>query len=561
MTSFEVGGERDVECEMRDGAILRADVHRPVDDGQWPVLLMRTPYGKTHGQSESGYHHPSWFAAHGYIVVVQDCRGRWASGGEFTPFLNEGEDRYDTIEWAARLPGSTGAVGMYGYSYPGLVQLLAAMERPPSLAAICPGFTSSQAYDGWIYSHGALFLGWALTWAFFLSHDTARRRGDDRALREVRQALLDVEHHYWRLPLDDPPIREMPRYWSDWLEHPTYDDYWKRWSVDAAYDRIDVPALHFTGWYDGFLRGTVDNYAGVTAAGRPDQRLIVWPWTHEPWTPVWGSEESDLGFMSADDAHIAWFDHHLKGVTEDAPPVRLYVLHEGWRDYEAWPPPGTTSQELYLRSGGRANSRHGDGALSAEPPQDERPDMYVYDPDLPTWSAGGHSCCDASVTPMGPACQGGAEATKCVLVYTSAPLEQDLRLIGEAELILHVASTALDTDFVARLCVVDEEDCSRNLQEGIVRARYRHGYETPEPLTPDEPLELTIRLGPLGARLKAGWRLRLDIASSDFPQWDRNLNSFGPPGREGATNVKVAVQTVFHDAARPSRLRLPVARG
>ena len=290
----------------------------PAQVGRRSFLRHAAPKERT-PQSESGYHHPSWFAAHGYIVVVQDCRGRWASGGEFTPFLNEGEDGYDAIEWAARLPGSSGAVGMYGYSYPGLVQLLAAMERPPSLAAICPGFTSSQAYDGWIYSHGALFLGWALTWAFFLSHDTARRRGDDRALREVRQALLDVEDHYWRLPLDDlRPIREMPRYWSDWLEHPTYDDYWKRWSVDAAYERIDVPALHFTGWYDGFLRGTVDNYAGLTAAGRPDQRLIVWPWTHEPWTPVWGSEESDLGFMSADDAHIAWFDRHLKGVEPEA---------------------------------------------------------------------------------------------------------------------------------------------------------------------------------------------------------------------------------------------------
>jgi uncharacterized protein len=541
---------------MRDGAILRADVHRPEGGGEHPVLLMRTPYGKTHGQSESGYHHPSWFADHGYIVVVQDCRGRWASGGEFTPFLNEGEDGYDTIEWAARLPGSTGRVGMYGYSYPGLVQLLAALERPPSLAAIAPGFTSSQAYDGWIYSHGALFLGWALTWALFLSHDTARRGGDDRAVQEMRQGLLDVEQHYWRLPLAEVP--HMPRYWLDWLEHPTHDDYWRRWSVDAAYERIEVPALHFSGWYDGFLRGTVDNYAGLSALGAAEQRLIVWPWTHEPWTPVWGAEESDLGFRSADDAHLAWFDRQLKGAATEAPPVRLYVLHEGWRDFSAWPPPGTTTRELFLHSGGRANSKHGDGVLSEARPDDERPDVYVDDPELPTWSAGGHSCCDASVTPMGPACQGAAEATKVVLVYTSAPLERDLRLIGEAELILHVASTSRDTDFVARLCAVDEEDCSRNLQEGLVRARYRNGYEAAEPLTPDEPVELTIRLGPLGVLVRAGWRLRLDVASSDFPQWDRNLNSFGPPGLEGATAVKVAVQTVFHDAARPSRLRLPV---
>jgi len=557
--------EHDAECTVRDGTILRADVFRPAEPGTYPVLLMRTPYGKTHAQSESGYHHASWFASRGYMVVVQDCRGRWASDGDFVPFLNEADDGHDTIEWAAALPEANGRVGMYGYSYPGLVQLLAAATRPPSLAAICPGFTSSQAYDGWIYSHGAIFLGWAMTWAFFLAHDTARRNGDDAALREVRTALLGVTDQYWNLPLQDLPALDanpgLPTYYRDWIDHPTHDDYWSRWSIDADYSRLRVPALHFTGWYDGFLRGTVDNYAGMRAAGDAEQRLVVWPWTHEPWTPVWGSDDSNLGFRSADDVHLAWFDRHLKGQGDAAAPVSTYILHDGWRDFPDWPPPETRPRELYLRSGGRANSRHGDGALSAEPPGAEPPDVYTYDPDLPTWSAGGHSCCDASATPMGPEPQDAAESTKAVLVYTSEPLGGEVTLAGDVEVVLHAASTALDTDFVARLCAVDPDGVSRNLQEGLVRARYRNGYESAEPLVPGEVVEYRLRLGPVGIRVPAGYRLRVDVASSDFPLWDRNLNSGGPIGKEGASAAVVAVQTVFHDSGRPSRVVLPVLEG
>jgi uncharacterized protein len=554
----------DVECTVRDGTILRADVFRPQEPGTYPVLLMRTPYGKTHSQSESGYHHASWFASKGYVVVVQDCRGRWSSDGEFVPFLNEADDGYDTIEWAAALPESSGRVGMYGYSYPGLVQLLAAATRPPSLAAICPGFTSSQAYDGWIYSHGAIFLGWAMTWAFFLAHDTARRNGDDRALREVRTALLNVTDQYWNLPLQDLPALDdpgLPTYYRDWIDHPTHDDYWKRWSIDADYSRLTVPALHFTGWYDGFLRGTVDNYTGMRDAGHAEQRLVVWPWTHEPWTPVWGSDDSNLGFMSADDVHLAWFDRLLKGRGDAESAVSTYILHDGWRDFPDWPPPGTRSRDLFLHSGGRANSRHGDGGLSVDAPGDEPADVYTYDPDLPTWSAGGHSCCDASATPMGPEPQDAAESTKAVLVYTSEPLAGNLTLAGNVEVVLHAASTAVDTDFVARLCAVDPAGVSRNLQEGLVRVRYRNGYESPEPLVPGVPEEYRIKLGPVGIRIPKGHRLRVDVASSDFPMWDRNLNSGGPIGKEGASAGRVAVQTVFHDRGRPSRVVLPVLEG
>src|SRR5689334_2115819 len=197
--------ERDVACEMRDGAVLRADVYRPAGEGPWPVLLMRTPYGKTHGQANSGYAHPTWYAGQGFIVVVQDCRGRWASGGQWEPFFNEAQDGFDTIEWAARLPGSDGRVTMFGYSYPGLVQLLAAALRPPSLVAICPGFTTPQAYEGWSYRQGAFCLGWMLSWALFLACDTAWRNGDDEALRDLQHALIEIDQSYWTLPLSEVP--------------------------------------------------------------------------------------------------------------------------------------------------------------------------------------------------------------------------------------------------------------------------------------------------------------------------------------------------------------------
>jgi putative CocE/NonD family hydrolase len=239
-------------------------------------------------------------------------------------------------------------------------------------------------------------------------------------------------------------------------------------------------------------------------------------------------------------------------------PVTAYVLGEGWRDFDGWPPSGSTRQAWYLHSRGRANARFGDGVLSAEPPADEPADVFVYDPLAPVVSAGGHSCCDESLTPMGPRSQEPAEQWGDVLCYTTAPLENDVVLAGDADLTLYAATTARDTDFTARLCLVDPGGGSVNLKEGIVRGRYRDSLADPSPLEPGRVHAFRMGLGPLAVRVPAGHRLRLDVSSSDFPQWDRNLNTGGPLGREPATAAVVARQTVLHDGAHRSCLTLPV---
>ena len=561
--------ERDVPSRMRDGVTLYADVYRPAEEGPYPVILMRTPYGKEAAESNFGYTHPSWYARQGYVVVVQDTRGRWTSEGDFYPFRDEAEDGYDTIEWAARLPGADGRVGMYGFSYVGATQLLPAALRPPSLAAICPAFTGSQYYEGWTYKQGALSLAFAASWAAFLALDTAKRRRDDEALAALGTALLGAESWYWSLPLTTwPPLAngDAP-YFYDWLAHPTYDDYWRRWSTDEDYGRLQVPALHIGGWYDVFAAGTVKNFVGMRAGAgdartREAQKLLIGPWYHMPWQPVgWqGDADAEAGPNVVDDWELRWFDHFLKGRENGVldSPVTVFVMGDGWRDFDAWPPSSARATDYFLHSDGRANSSLGDGALSMDAPGDEPADVYTYDPDIPQPSLGGHSCCLTAITPMGPACQEEAERTKNVLVYTTAPLERELDIVGDVTVTVYAASTAPDTDFTARLCVVPENGCSTNLLEGIVRARFRDSLTDPTLIAPGEVYEYRIELGPIGARVAAGARLRLDISSSDFPQWDRNLNTGGPPGGEPASAAVVATQVVLHDRAHPSRVTLPV---
>jgi putative CocE/NonD family hydrolase len=564
--------ERDVAATMRDGTVLRADVYRPEAPGQYPVLVQRTPYDKRVAQQIT-YEHPAWYARNGYVVVVQDPRGRFASDGEFRPFVHEATDTADTIAWAAGLPGADGQVATYGFSYPGAVQLLGAAEQPSELVCMVPGFTGNDFFDGWTYIGGAFSLAFIVSWVQpLLALPDALKGGDMEAALALAQRAGDFPGLYSTQPLQDFPLLRdagVAPYFFEWLEHDTRDDYWKALSIRERFDRITTPALHVGGWYDSFVEGTLENFAALSERAGDDplraQRLVIGPWVHIPWAPISGVRNfGDDGRNVVDELQVRWFDHWLKGEgsLEDWAPVRLFLMGEDrWRDYDAWPPSSVRMREYHLRSSGRATSLSGDGVLSLEAPSDEPPDVYVYNPGLPVPSTGGRSCCMAEVAPLGPFEQSYVEIRNDVLVYSTAPLEEDVEVVGTIELILYAATDAVDTDWTAKLCDVNESGHSINLCDGIVRARYRESLEHPTPVEPERVYEYRIRVGSTANLFKRGHRIRLEVSSSNFPMFDINPNNGQRTGEATVLRGKVATQAVFHDAARPSRLLVPVVGG
>jgi putative CocE/NonD family hydrolase len=567
-----VSVERDVEAAMRDGVVLRADVYRPEAPGEYPVLVQRTPYDKTVAQQIT-YQHPAWYARQGYVVVIQDPRGRFASDGEFEPFVNEGEDTADTIEWAARLPGSNGKVATYGFSYPGAVQLQGAIEQPESLVCMVPGFTAGDFFDGWTYIGGAFSLAFVVSWVQpLLALPDALKRGDMAAAGALAARAGDFPGLYSTQPLQDFPLlrdADVAPYFFRWLEHDTRDDFWKAVSIRDRYDRITAPALHVGGWYDSFVEGTLDNYAALAERAGDDparaQRLVIGPWVHIPWAPISGVRNFGAeGRNLVDELQVRWFDHWLKdeGSLDDWAPVRLFLMGaDAWRDYDAWPPSSAAVREYHLRSGGRATSLSGDGELSLDAAGDEPPDVYTYNPAMPVPSTGGRSCCVAEVAPLGPFEQSYVEIRNDVLVYTTPPLEEDLEVVGTVELVLYAATDMADTDWTAKLCDVSESGHSINLCDGVVRARYRESLEHPTPIEPERVYEYRIRVGSTANLFKRGHRIRLEVSSSNFPMFDVNPNTGASTGEASGLAARVATQAVFHDAARPSRLLVPVVGG
>jgi putative CocE/NonD family hydrolase len=553
----DVDIEEDVAQVLPDGTRLYADVYRPAAPGPHPVLLVRMPYDKRTVENMA-YQHPCWYARRGYLVVVQDVRGRCRSEGDFYPFQHEEADGALAVEWAAALPGSNGRVGMYGFSYAGATQLLAACARPPSLKAIAPAMTASQFHDGWTYRGGALNLAFVLTWAAQLAAGQALRKGDDRAARALAAAEGAAGFAY--LPLQEQPALlesgALAQFYFDWLAHPEADAYWRRWSLEHRYDQIAVPALHIGGWYDIFLTGTLRNFQATAARHPAAHQLLVGPWLHMPWSQRVGSVDFGPHARSqVDERQLAFFNRHLRGQGGGADPVSIFVMGENrWRSFDAWPPAGTTERRLFLRSGGSANSAAGDGRLRADGPQSEPPDVFVYAPLFPVRSAGGASCCFADLSPMGPADQGAVESTLVVLVYTSEPFAAPRLLVGAVTLKLWAVSSACDTDFTAKLCLVSRAGHSTNVCGGIIRARYREAPAAPSLIEPGKAYLYSIDLGSTAVRLEAGESLRVQVSSSDFPQWDRNLNTGGVPGAEPPSAAVVATQFVLHDAAHPSHL-------
>jgi putative CocE/NonD family hydrolase len=567
----DVTVETDVAVRMRDGIVLRADIYRPTTHCACPVLLMRTPYDKAQAQNIC-FAHPTWYARRGFIVVVQDCRGRYRSDGEWYPFRHEQQDSIDTIDWAANIKGSTGQVVMYGFSYSGVVQLLAAVEKPSPLAAIMPAFTSADYSSDWFYRGGAFQLAFAMTWSAHLATDTARRRGDYALEQKISASLRNANVHYWQGPQRNPLVEddELIPYYYDWLEHDSEDDrYWDEYSAKSRLEDIEIPSLYIAGWYDIFLEGTIDSFLRTSSLPdgnrRDENRLVIGPWHHMPWTQRSGNcDFGDAAKNCADALQARWLDGVLnrEEAIPSEPKVAFFVMGANeWQFSESWPPSGVKGRKLYLHSLGRANSLSGNGSLSPAMPADETEDTYTYDPRNPVMSLGGRSGCLEGLTPMGVADQAPQETKNGVLIYTSRPLEEDLTIVGNVQAHIFASSTSSSTDFVARLTDVHPDGRSFNVVDGIIRVG--KGQSTHDQLEcaevgPDGIRECLIRLGPTAFRFEKGHSIRLEITSSNFPAYDRNSNSGKPLKEVSQADMKTSRQTVFHSERYPSCVSLPV---
>lgn len=563
----EIKIERNVFATMRDGTELAADIYRPNDGGPWPVLLMRLPYDKTQAET-SGFAPPHWYARHGYMVVVQDCRGRWRSRGKFRPFENEALDGADTIAWARELPGGNGKIGTFGYSYAGAAQLLAA-PHAKNLDAMATAFTGNDFFENWTYRGGVLNHAFSQSWANFLSIDTARRLGNEEAELELLSAEIECSANFFKRPLSyyEDYLEGLAPYYLEWLEHDTYDQYWQERSARPNLEQISAPVLHIGGWYDIFLEGTLDSHRrlndGSAAGGAGEQKLVIGPWYHSPWH----QNMLDLDFgedarSCVDALQIHWFDRHLKGKKnrlQKEQPVALFVMGRNkWRFTESWPPEESRTKTFYLHSDGRANSLNGNGSLDRKKPLNEPFDTFIYDPANPVFSLGGHSCCNPAILVMGPADQRAQECRNDVLIFTSKPLANDMEIIGQVEMFVFAASTATDTDFTAKLVDVYPDGRAVNILEGIIKASRRESFSDPSPIEPDKIYEYNIKLGSTAMLFKAGHKLRVEISSSNFPVFIANDNSGKKLTESKSKNRIVAVQTIFHDAEHPTRILLPV---
>ena len=558
-TLYRVRIQPAVSVKMRDGVSLVADIYSPVSDEKFPVLLSRTPYNRTGDPRMANE-----LASHGYIVVLQDTRGRFASGGEFYPFRNESADGFDTVEWAAKLDQSNGKVGMFGGSYVGATQMLAAMAAPPHLVSIFPYVTASEYYDGWTYQNGALMQWFSSSWTSGLAIDTLRRYAD-RA--QAPKEWVNT------LPLQDYPLLKTPQtselapYFRDWLSHERDDAYWAQWRLSDHYSQMTVMGLHAGGWHDLFLKGSIKNYNGLrqqagTAEARAGQRLLVGPWAHASTSPA--GKIGDVVFGKAavldnTNTTLKWFDYSLKGVKNEfasGAPVRLFIMGDNvWRDEQEFPLARTRYTKFYLHSSKGANGISGDGLLSVTPPEAEKKDQFTYDPLNPVPTIGGRLCCGQALPP-GPADQRANETRSDVLVFSTPPLTKDTEVTGYISVELYASTSAVDTDFTALLVDVDETGYARFLTDGIVRARYRESMKEASALTPGQIYKYTIDLWATANVFKAGHRIRLYISSSNFPRFNRNMNT----GEDitGTSRSLKAQQTIYHDRDHSSVLILPV---
>ena len=536
-----------VRIAMRDGVRLCANVFRPAGAGRLPAILVRTPYGKG-ADINANY---QAFADRGYAVVVQDVRGRFDSKGVFDPLYQETPDGEDTLKWIVGQPWADGNVGMIGGSYLGIVQWRLALANNPHLKAIFPNVSGYDDYLDRFYSTGgALKLGQRLLWI------SDNLKAPDFIKPEFSRFVV-------QLPLraaDRAAAGQRIDMFQKALDHPVYDAFWKSMSVRERIGEIRVPVFSAGGWYDNFVESDLEAFAALRKLGR-QARLVVGPWPHNMSTPFAGVDFGPQSAVPLRTLQLEWLDYWLKPGPDkklaSAGPLRIFVMGANrWRDEQEWPLRRTRWTPMYLSSRGNANSLNGDGVLTARPARSAPPDRYAYDPRNPVPTLGGAVCCNPKVYPWGPLDQRPVEKRRDVLVYESRPLKEEMEVTGPIKAILHVSTSAPDTDFTAKLVDVFPDGHARNLTDGILRLRYRQSLERPVAARPNEIYAITIDAGVTSNVFQAGHRVRLEISSSNFPRFDRNPNTGRPVADD--TELRGALQAVYHDRRHPSHVLLPV---
>jgi len=553
--TYEVEVRANVMVPMRDGIPLSTNIFLPKAEGKWPVLLTRSPYGKGDEKQGDGL----YYAARGYVFVSQDCRGRGASKGQWQPFVNEAPDGQDTHKWILEQPWCNGTMGTVGGSYVGFTQWAAAPGAGAYLKAMVPVVPLVDPYSDIAYIDGAfgeaLMLGWGSLMSFPPA-DVKAPSWDGPGWLKAYRALPLCE---W-----DGLLGYKVQYLRDWVAHPVYDSYWAARGVRSRRQEIQAPILAVGGWYDIFAKTTLDHVNAVKATSRSSQarshqHALMGPWTH-------GISDSgkvgdlDFGKVSAvnfREIQTLWFDHWLKAEensVDNWSPFRIFVMGRNvWRDEQTWPLERTRYTKYYLHSKGAAQTRDGDGTLSMAEPADEPFDEFLYDPNDPVPTLGG---CNLFGCPAGPKDQTAAEIRKDVLVFTSEPLSAEVEVTGPVKLVLYAATSARDTDWTAKLVDVHPDGRPFNVCDGILRARYRDSLTEARLLEPGKAYRYEIDLWVTSSVFLPGHRIRVEISSSNFPRFDRNLNTGEPCGT--GTNWTKATQTVYHDAEHSSYILLPV---
>jgi len=555
--------ERHKAVTMSDGVVLYADIYLPSEPGRYPTIVTRTPYGV---QRDGSHEMLVKFAQHGYAVVIQDVRGRYESEGKWEPFRDEGKDGAETIEWAAVQPFSNGKVATYGGSYGGHNQWAAATRNPPHLVAAFPSLASTNIYANWLTMGGAFRLSFNYGWGVV--------RMPNRIMlpqywhtESYMPENLRYDNTLMHLPLKDMDIVHEGsgvQHYRDWLKHESYDEYWKAISDEERFDKVSVPIHTLGGWFDIFLTGTINGYVGMkqhgaTPEARTGSHMIIGPWGHGPTQSFGGIDFTPAAMIDMFELHRHFYDYYLKGIKNGLDvekPVQLFYMGVNkWRSESGWPVPGTEYRELYLSSNGSANSVRGDGTLTFTKPLKSTSDTYRYDPENPVPTTGGNNCCGTPTAP-GPVDQRSIERREDILVYTSNYLTDYLTIAGPVRIKLLASTDGPDTDWMIKLIDVYPNGYSMPVSEGILRARFRDGLDKMKLLTPNQVYEYDIELTGTANVFQPGHRIRIDITSSNFPQFDRNPNTGESLG--SSINTRIAQQIIYHGGTHLSHIVLPV---